>query len=120
MAWYMGVDIGSSTTKGVIAGSGDHYDPRINQRACGSADWIVFVGTDCWRTQAHVDHANVVLIFVERIAGANRLGWIGRTQNPVKRIQKSGCATCSRRVQHSQIDDSGSGRNAVIATAHPG
>ena len=52
----------------VVTGGGDYHDSRINQRARGATNRIVLVRADRRRAQTHVDDANVVLVFVERIA----------------------------------------------------
>src|SRR5436190_23226654 len=101
----------------VIAGGGNNYDTGVNKRASGPTNRIIFVGIDGRSAQAHVHHANAVLIFVQRIAGADRLGRIGGSQNPIERTQQGRHRTSTVLVQHAQADDVGVRRNAQIRIA---
>src|SRR5262252_8119205 len=51
----------------VVPGGGHHDDAGIDQGSGRATDWIVLVGIDGRRAQAYVHHANVVLVFVQRV-----------------------------------------------------
>ncbi len=64
----LAIDLSAAAVLAVVAGS-DHNDySRINQGARGAANWVVLVRTDRGCSQTHVGDANVVLVFIQRIA----------------------------------------------------
>src|SRR5207302_3260283 len=98
----------------VVAGRGDDDYAGIDQSARGATNRIVLVRIESGRPQAHVDDANVVLIFVERIARAGRLRGIGRTENPVKGIQQYRSRAGAVLIKDAQINNAGVICDALI------
>src|SRR5258708_4700889 len=81
----LSVDLSTTCILTVVAGSRDHHYARVNQSPRGATDWIVLVRTDRRGAEAHIDDADVVLVFVKGIGRANRLGRICRANDPVQR-----------------------------------
>ena len=63
----------------VISGSRDDHEAGVNQSAGRAADRIILVRIKRVCAQADVHYANAVLVFVKRVGGADRLGWIDWT-----------------------------------------
>src|SRR5712664_2933075 len=61
------IDLVAVCILAIVAGGSDHYDSRVNQRTSGATDRIVLIRTDGRRSETHVDDADVVLVFVQRV-----------------------------------------------------
>src|SRR5438874_2196720 len=98
----------------IVTGRCDDDYAGIDQSARGATNRIVLVRTESGRPQAHVDDANVVLVFVERIARADRLCGIGWTENPVKSIQQYRSRAGAVLIEDAQINNAGIVGDALI------
>ena len=63
----------------VITGSRDNHETGVNQSAGGATDGVILVRTKGVRAQTDVHDSNAVLVFIQRVRGADCLGWIDRT-----------------------------------------
>src|SRR5205085_9706979 len=61
---------------------------------------IIFVSANRRRSQTHINDANVVFVFIERVRRTNDFGRIHRADDPIKSSQQCGARAHSKRIQY--------------------